>query len=56
MPHRKYRALQEECHRQAAITGHEETKAVLEGLEREYKVIADWLESRQQDRQRSHEE
>jgi len=48
MPHRKYRALEQECHTQAALTGHKETRAELERMEREYKVIADWLEARQQ--------
>ncbi|MDE1936677.1 hypothetical protein [Bradyrhizobium sp.] len=47
MPHRKYRALERECHLQAAITGHKETREELEKMEREYKVIADWLEARQ---------
>ena len=46
MSHRNYRALERECHIQATITGHEETKAELEKMEREYKAIADWLESR----------
>ena len=48
MPHRKYRTLQRECHIQAAITGHKEAKEELEKMEREYRVIADWLESRRQ--------
>jgi len=47
MPHRKYRALERECHHQAAITGHKEAREVLEKMEREYKAIADWLEARQ---------
>jgi hypothetical protein len=47
MPHRKYRALERECHFQAAITGHKETREELEKMEREYKAIADWLEARQ---------
>ena len=47
MPHRKYRALQRECHLQAAITGHPQTREELEKMEREYKAIADWLEARQ---------
>ncbi|MCP1838806.1 hypothetical protein ACVIHI_008272 [Bradyrhizobium sp. USDA 4524] len=46
MPHRKYRALERECHLQAAITGHKETKDELQKMEREYKVLADWLEAR----------
>ena len=47
MPHRKYRALERECHRQARLTGHEQAKQELEKMEREYKAIADWLERRQ---------
>jgi hypothetical protein len=47
MPHHKYRALERECHLQAAITGHKEAKEELEKMEREYKAIADWLEARQ---------
>jgi hypothetical protein len=47
MPHRKYRALERECHRQAAISGHKEAREELEKMEREYKVLADWLEARQ---------
>jgi hypothetical protein len=45
MPHRKYRSLERQCRIQAAITGHKETKQELEKMEREYKVIADWLEA-----------
>jgi hypothetical protein len=48
MPHRKYRALQQECHVQAVLTGHKEIREELAKMEREYKAIADWLESRQQ--------
>jgi hypothetical protein len=48
MPHRNYRALERECRVQAAITGHKKTKEELEKMEREYKVIADWLEQHQQ--------
>ena len=48
MPHRKYRALERESHRQAAITGHKEAREELKKMEREYKAIADWLESRLQ--------
>ena len=48
MPHRKYRALERQCRTQAAITEHKTTKEELEKMEREYKVIADWLESHQQ--------
>ncbi|MBR0798969.1 hypothetical protein JQ615_26630 [Bradyrhizobium jicamae] len=52
MPHRKYRALERECHFQAALTEHRETRAELEKMAREYKAIADWLEARQRaDRQ-----
>ncbi|MCC8979234.1 hypothetical protein [Bradyrhizobium acaciae] len=47
MPHRMYRALERECHLQAAITGHQEAKEELEKMEREYKVLADWLEAGQ---------
>ena len=47
MPHRKYRALERECHIQAAITGHKEAKDELKKMEREYKALADWLEERQ---------
>jgi len=47
MPHHKYRALERECRLQASITGHKQTKEELEKMEREYKVIADWLEERQ---------
>jgi len=47
MPHRKYRALERQCHLQAAITEHKGAKEELEKMEREYKAIADWLESRQ---------
>jgi hypothetical protein len=47
MPHRKYRALERECHFQAAITDHKATREELEKMEREYKAIADWLEARQ---------
>jgi len=39
--------LERECHLQAAITGHKEAREALEEMEREYKVIADWLEARQ---------
>jgi len=53
MPHRKYRSLQRECHVQAAITGHQQTREELEKMECEYKAIADWLESRQQAGQQS---
>lgn len=44
--HRKYRALQQECRLQAALTGHGETREALKEMEREYKVLADWLERR----------
>jgi hypothetical protein len=47
MPHRKYRSLEQECHLQAALTTHEKAREELEKMEREYKVIADWLEARQ---------
>lgn len=48
MPHRKYRALERDCHIQAAMTGHKQTREELEKMEREYKAIADWLEFGQQ--------
>ena len=48
MPHRTYRSLERECHIQAAITGDKQTREELEKMEREYKIMADWLESRQQ--------
>jgi hypothetical protein len=48
MPHRKYRALERECRRQAHLTVHERTKEELEKMAREYKAIADWLERRHQ--------
>lgn len=44
MPHRMYRALERECQVQAAFTLHKETREALEKMQREYKVIADWLE------------
>ena len=47
MPHRKYRALERECHLQAALTGTKEAKRELEKMEREYKILADWLEARE---------
>ena len=50
MPHQKYRALERECHVQAALTADKKTKEELEKMEREYKVIADWLELHQQTR------
>jgi len=53
MPHRKYRELERECHLQAAITGHKETRAEFEKMEREYKALADWLEARQRTHQKS---
>jgi hypothetical protein len=45
MSHHKYRALQRECHIQAAITADGKTKEELEKMEREYKIIADRLEA-----------
>ena len=48
MPRHKFRSLERQCHIQAAVTGHKETKQELEKMEREYKAIADWLESRPQ--------
>lgn len=46
--HRKYRALERECHHQAHLAVHERAKEELKLMEREYKAIADWLERRQQ--------
>jgi hypothetical protein len=46
-PHTKYRALQRECQIQAALTEHKEAREELAKMEREYKVMADWLESRE---------
>jgi hypothetical protein len=48
MTYRKYRSLEQECRVQALITTHPKTKEELKKMEREYKVIADLLESRQQ--------
>jgi hypothetical protein len=48
MPRDQYRALERECQLQAVLTGHKDTKEELEKMAREYKVIADWLESDQQ--------
>ena len=56
MPHHKYRLLERQCHIQAAITGHKETKQELEKMEREYRTIADWLEARQEAAQEDHSE
>jgi hypothetical protein len=42
--HRKYRSLEQECRIQAALTGHPEARRELEKMEREYKLLADWLE------------
>jgi hypothetical protein len=53
MPHSKYRALQRECHIQAALTGHKEAREELAKMEREYKVMADWLELREQAEQQT---
>ena len=44
MPHRMYRALERDCQVQAALTQHKEAREELEKMQREYKVIADWLE------------
>jgi hypothetical protein len=48
VPHDQYRALQRECLLQAALTGAKDTKEELEKMAREYKVIADWLDSNRQ--------
>ena len=53
MPHRKYRTLERECRIQAAITSDKKTREELVKMEREYKVIADWLELRQQTNQQA---
>jgi len=53
MPHRIYRSLQRECHIQAALTEDKATKEELEKMEREYKSIADRLESRHQTSQQT---
>ncbi|GGI31678.1 hypothetical protein [Bradyrhizobium guangdongense] len=53
MPHRKYRALESDCRVQAAITGHKKTKAELQKMAREYKVLADWLEAHPQEHEGS---
>ncbi len=53
MPHKKYRSLQRDCHNQAVLTGNKESREELEKMEREYKVIADWLESRQREEQQT---
>ena len=45
--HRKYRRLEQECHNQAALTGHDQTRQELQKMELEYKVLADWLERQQ---------
>lgn len=47
--HRKYRRLEQECHIQAALTGHAETRRELEKMEREYKAFADRLERLESD-------
>jgi hypothetical protein len=46
MPHRQYRSLEQECRVQAVITTDRKVRQELEKMEREYKVIADWLELR----------
>lgn len=48
MPHRSYRTLARECRIQAAITSDEKTREELVKMEREYRIVADWLELRQQ--------
>jgi len=42
--------LERDCRFQAALTGHQETRAELKKME--YKVLADWLEERQRDGER----
>jgi hypothetical protein len=48
MSHRQYRSLEQECRIQAAITTDQKTREELAKMEREYRVIAQWLELRQQ--------
>ena len=52
MPHRVYRALERNCQVQAALTQHKQTREELEKMQREYKVIADWLERQPQEADR----
>ena len=42
--HRNYRSLEQQCRLQAALTAHWRTRQELKKMEREYKVLADWLE------------
>jgi hypothetical protein len=42
--HRKYRSLERQCHIQLALTGHKEARQELEKMEREYRLLAEWLE------------
>ncbi|MGY3342875.1 DNA-binding transcriptional regulator GbsR (MarR family) [Bradyrhizobium sp. USDA 4470] len=53
MPHRMYRALERDCQLQAALTEHKETREELKKMQREYKVIADWLERQLAEAERS---
>ena len=53
MPHRTYRTLARECRIQAAITSDEKTREELVKMEREYRIVADWLELRQQTEQQA---
>lgn len=46
--HRKYRLLERECQIQAALTGHENTRQELKKMAQEYRILAVWLERRQQ--------
>ena len=54
MPHRVYCALERDCQVQAAFTGHKETREELQKMQREYKVIADWLERQLLEADRPH--
>ena len=55
MPLRLYRALERNCQVQAALTQHKETREELEKMQREYKVIADWLERQLPEVDRPHD-
>ena len=55
MPHRVYRALERDCQVQAAFTKHKETREELQKMQREYKVIADWLERQPLEADRPHD-
>jgi len=40
-------AVEQECHNQAALTGHDQTRQELQKMELECKAMADWLERQQ---------